>query len=102
MNLSIEGIEYFSQRDEDLFFQGLHGISSVANIEGHTITMLNNQLPDEDLRDLLALFFRYAAPMHQFRTFLTDTNKAWFRDNKSAFWHSKVFQNEETNLHRDA
>ena len=60
------------------------------------------ELTDEDLRDLLALFFRYAAPMHQFRAFLTDTNEAWFRDNKSAFWHSKVFQNEETNLRRDA
>jgi hypothetical protein len=42
-------------------------------------------LTENDLRELLALFYRYEIDMEQFSVFLDENNKDWFFENREAF-----------------
>ncbi len=48
-------------------------------------------IPDEDLRELIALFYRYKVDMKQLEIFLNNDNQAWFYEGKKAYWHKRVF-----------
>lgn len=53
---------------------------------------LGTKIIDDDLRELLALFYRYKIKnMQQLQIFLNNDNKTWFYENKKTFWHKKVF-----------
>lgn len=94
MILICKSIKFGSQHDEDAFFEWIKKIKCIKNISAagkelylHT----NNSLKDENLRDLLALFDRYKINMKQLQVFLNENNKAWFYENKKAYWHKRVF-----------
>lgn len=87
---------FYSLKDEDAFFESIKKIDCIEKFEGvydelHLyIACLD--LHDEDLRDLIALFYRYKIrKMNQLAIFLNKDNKKWFYDNKNAFWHKKIF-----------
>lgn len=88
-------IIYYSRKDEDAFFEWIKKIDCIDDISGEGenlyLHIAADDIHDHDLRDLLALFYRYNVEMSQLVRFLTKTNKSWFYDNKTAFWHKKVF-----------
>ncbi len=59
---------------------------------GLYIHLAEETLNDQDLDDVIGLFYRYKIDMQEVSRFLTDENKEWFYDNKKAFWHKKVFK----------
>ena len=48
-------------------------------------------MPDQDLREILALFYRYKIDMKQLVVFLNNKNKMWFFDPPKGYWHRRVF-----------
>lgn len=93
--LKFTSIEYYSQGDERAFFEWLDRIASVEKVGGVGTDLLlrisSTSVPDEDLRELIALVTRYLTDASQLRQFLNASNKRWFHDNKEAFWHNSVF-----------
>jgi hypothetical protein len=98
MKLTIREVPYLSENDERRFFEGLKSIPAVVATSGefHTldIDLDLQQLDDTALRELLALFMRYAVEMSCLRVLLTDENREWFHDNATAYWHQQVFGEE--------
>jgi hypothetical protein len=86
---------YYSPVDEELFFTWIEKIPSIIKDNGagdeYYLYIKNHKIPDMDLREVIALFYKYDIEMTQLKQFLNDDNKKWFYDNKQAFWHEKVF-----------
>ena len=52
----------------------------------------SNIIPDDDLRDLIGLFYRYKIPnMNQLQIFVNENNMEWFKGSPKGFWYYKVF-----------
>lgn len=85
---------YYSPGDENAFFAWLRGLHSVLNVCGVgselQIVVRDNPIPDDELRELIAVFFRYEIEMTQLALFLNEHNAHWFKQ-QGMFWHSKVF-----------
>jgi hypothetical protein len=78
---------YFSRGDEKLFFDWLQSIWAVDTVVGRgtdLLITLRKQPGDSDLRELVALFYRYQLDMRALAVLKRDT---------SSFWHAKVFGN---------
>lgn len=88
-------IWYYSRKDEDAFFEWIKKIECIEEISGTGtelyLHIATDDLHDYDLRELLALFYRYKIDMKQLHIFLNKNNKSWFCDNKKAYWHRRVF-----------
>lgn len=93
--LVCEGVRFFCNKDEDAFFEWIKKIDCIEKISAKGrklyLYIASNNIPDQNLDDLLGLFHRYKINMKQLRKFLTQNNKEWFYDNKKTFWHKKVF-----------
>lgn len=94
--LTCKSVWYYSSSDEDCFFEWIKKIPSIKKYSGkHEELFLyfeSTTIIDDDLRELLALFYRYKIKnMKQLQIFLNDNNKTWFYENNKAFWHKKVF-----------
>ena len=84
---------FYSQLDEEMFFDALKKISAVKKIKGGGADLhltVPPRLSDKALRELLGLFFRYGVEMHQLGAFLTDKNRPWFQSTEK-YWFKKVF-----------
>lgn len=86
---------FYSQTDEDAFFEWIGKIDCIENFYGEGdrlyLELATDDLHDYSLRDLLALFYRYNIDMKQLKRFLNKENRSWFFDNKKAYWHKQVF-----------
>jgi hypothetical protein len=84
---------YRSQGDENAFFAWLNSIQCVSQVRGvdRELQIQLGAPTDAELRELIALFFRYGIEQSQLAQLLNPQNAAWFRDEKSAYWHSGVF-----------
>ena len=95
--LVCKSVRFFCNKDEDAFFEWIKKINCINKIFGVDRELYlyigSGELPDQDLDDLIGLFYRYKIDISQLKRFLTDDNKNWFYDNKKAFWHKKVFGN---------
>jgi len=93
--LTCKKVLYYSLKDEDAFFEWIKKIKGIKNFEGAKdelyLDLVDEPLTDQDLEDLIGLFYRYNIDMKQLARFLTPENKSWFYDNKKAFWHKRVF-----------
>lgn len=94
-----KAVWYYSKIDEELFFNWLQKIKSIEHFDGIGdelyLYFKTPKIPDEDLRELLALFYRYKIDMKQLKAFLNDDNKEWFYGRPKGFWHRKVFGKSE-------
>lgn len=81
---------YFSQLDEDHFFNWIQQIRCVDSIEGGIIQIDSDNVSESDLRNLLAIFSRYGLPMSSLSHFETSRNRSWFRD-RDKYWYEGVF-----------
>jgi len=88
-------VRFFCNKDEDAFFEWIKKIGCIERFEGAGnelyLYICADDIHDQDLDDLIGLFYRYKIDMKQLQRFLTKDNKSWFYDNKKAFWHRRVF-----------
>ena len=83
------------------FSIGLKKISSIVDFVGKNdelhINIAKTTIGDNDLRELLALFYRYKIKnMNQLKLFLNETNRSWFYENNKSYWYKRVFSRNET------
>ena len=90
IKLDTSKVRYYSQLDEAHFFRWAKKIHCVTSIEGGYFHISAKTIPERDLRDLIAIMYRYKMPMRQLRQFLTTSNKTWFKD-KRKYWFRRVF-----------
>ena len=93
IRLSCAGIRFASYLDEKHLFTWAEEIPSFDRWDGDELVLRTRDIPDDDLRDLLALFSRYRVPMRQLAQFETQSNRYWFRAS-SSYWYTDVFESE--------
>lgn len=87
---------FYSLKDEDAFFEWIKKIECIEKFEGvydelH-LYIACIDLHDDDLRDLIALFYRYRIKqMSQLKIFLNKKNQDWFYANKQTYWWKRIF-----------
>jgi hypothetical protein len=90
-------LHFNSGCDEEAFFEWVDKIGCVSEKwflgSEHFFILNTNQIADYNLREFIALFYRYSIDMKQLAQFLSNKNKSWFFDNKKTYWHDKVFWN---------
>jgi hypothetical protein len=95
-------VHYYCHKDEDMFFEWISRIKCIVKWDGLRdelyLYVKTKRIGNENLRDLLGLFYRYKIDMKQLQIFLNKNNKSWFYDNKKAYWHRRVFGNNKKNL----
>ena len=95
ITLLCKSVWYYSSTDEDLFFEWVSKIPAIVKFDGAGdelyLYFKANKISDYDLRDLLALFYRYKIDMKQLAVFLNKKNQSWFFENHKAYWHRRVF-----------
>lgn len=95
-DLKLTSIRYYSQGDERAMFEWLDRIPSVEKVWGVGrdlfVRISDADIPDEDLRELIAVVIRYGADASQLQQFESATNRHWFRDNEQAYWHESIFR----------
>ena len=102
--LNCKSVKFYSRKDEDVFFEWIQKIDCIDKTSAYLnmlyLHIASNELHDSDLRDLLALFFRYHIDMKQLKQFLTDDNKKWFFGNPKGYWHKQVFGSKKDDTSR--
>jgi hypothetical protein len=92
--LACKRVHYFSPGDETAFFDWIGRISCVTKFEGSGDTLYlrvrGSRISDDDLRELLALFYRYRVDMKQLEQFETPRNRAWF-SRPGTYWFARVW-----------
>lgn len=86
-------VRFYHENDERAFFAWLKRIACVERFEGdgRDLLITLSRVPrDDDLRELVAFFYRYKIDMRQLASFSAGSTKAWFRDPKM-YWHRRVF-----------
>jgi hypothetical protein len=87
-------IKFYSVFDKDIFFEWVNKIECIDDVEyvgkDLFIEVACLDLHDHDLRDLIALFYRYKIEMKQLQMFLNKKNAEWFKD-PLKYWYKKVF-----------
>lgn len=95
VKLVCNSIWFYSDIDEEIFFEWLQKIPSIQKIEAVSsdlnLYVDKKLLNDDDFRELLALFYRYKVDMKQLQTFLTKKNREWFYGSPKGYWHYRVF-----------
>lgn len=93
--LVAHSIPFLSPWDERSFFQRLKRLKCVETFGGEgtelRIVVRNESVSDANLRELLALFFRYGVEMTQLAAFESDGNRAWFKSS-TKYWYRRVFR----------
>jgi hypothetical protein len=87
-------MRYLSQGDEAAFFAWLKSIPGVVAVVGSgrelKIQLRSKRLPQQGLRELIALYTRYGGNLNELAQFSTEANSAWFKA-PNAVWHRAVF-----------
>lgn len=94
IELKATGVRFFSQGDEEAFFNWLNKLPFIKRCEGRGLTLYISVDPkavDEGgLRELLAVFRRYGVELRQLAVFDRAEFKHWFCSNQ-AYWYEEVF-----------
>ena len=95
VTLICKRVYYYSPTDKELFFEWISRIPSIKSFEGvHDELHLfveNSEIPDQDLREIISMFYRYKIDMKQLQIFLNPKNKSWFHGTGRGYWYKKVF-----------
>jgi len=94
--LICKAVKYHSLCDEDAFFEWIKKIPSIVRYDGALdelyLYMKGKNISNRDLRELIALFYRYKVEMSQLQIFMNKRNQKWFHDGKiKGYWHARVF-----------
>lgn len=84
IKLICKRVIFYSQIDEDLFFEWIKRISAIVDIKGVVdeihLYISDCNLDSTSLRELNALFKRYKINRKQLQVFLNDGNKHWLAE----------------------
>jgi hypothetical protein len=83
-----------SAGDEKAFFDWLQSIPCVEAAVGRSRALhitLRKQPSNSELRELIALLYRYRLDMRPPAALRNARNEGWFAENRSSFWHVHVF-----------
>jgi len=89
-----EPVPFFSEGDEDYFFEWLKSITAVKDLVGCTRGLeltLADHVDDPSLRELIGLMTRYGLDMKWLRSLRTKQNEHWFAHDNT-YWYSSVFE----------
>ena len=93
--LVCKSVRFYARKNEDAFFEWIKKIDCIDEISAAGkelyLHISTDDIHDQDLDDLIGLFYRYKINMKQLQRFLTKDSKKWFYDNKKSFWHRRVF-----------
>ena len=93
--LTCKSVYFYSPVDESLFFEWIKRIPGIKKVGGVGdklyLHFKTTSISDNDLRDLLAMFYRYKIDMKQLRQFLNEDNREWFYGKPKGYWHRRVF-----------
>lgn len=88
-------IKFFSPYDITTFTQWVKKISVITsytiNNSEINLQIKSKNISKIDLKDLIALLYRYKIDMTQLQIFLKESNRSWFYDNKKSYWHALIF-----------
>lgn len=93
MRLEIDELTFYSQKDETNFFAWLKSIDAIEFVRGEGLSIIANVLEpvsDPDLRELIAVLYRYGVDMKQLDHLVNDANREWFAV-PGMYWYSRVF-----------
>ena len=92
--LTCTDVFFYSMLDEDMFFAWIEKIACIEKFEGFRnklyLDLVERNLDDNDIQELIALFYRYKIDMKQLGRFLNDQNKEAFKP-----WHKKIFDGKK-------
>ncbi len=96
--LTCKSVWYYSEIDEDLFFAWIKRIPSIIKFKGigdelH-LYIKSNTISNDDLGELIGLFYRYKINMEQLKQFVTDDNKEWFTT-EGSYWFEPIFGSDK-------
>lgn len=95
VKLVCKSVWFYSKIDEEKFFEWVQDIKSIARINGVGdelyLFLTSSDIADDDLREIIALFYRYKIDMKQLTIFLNAKNKEWFFGSPKGYWHRRVF-----------
>ena len=83
-------IRYWSYLDEKSFFEWAQSIPCVTSVEGGFLHIKSKRLSESNLRDLIAIMYRYGLPMQQLLQFCSSSNEHWFKS-ADTYWFKAVF-----------
>jgi hypothetical protein len=91
--LKAKKLKFCSMIDEELFFTWLDKIPSIVHVEGigdciHIF--VEKKITKNDLREILAVFYRYNIEMTQLQVFNCKAFSKWFPV-PGAYWYERVF-----------
>lgn len=93
--LICKGVTFYTFMDQQLFFTWINRTLCIDSFTAASdelyLHLVAEQLSDEDLQELIGIFYRYKIDMKQLSRFVTEQNKHWFSEDKKAFWHRRVF-----------
>jgi hypothetical protein len=90
VRLNCSGVKFGSQLDEKHLFSWALEIPCVVRWEQDQLVVRSRRLSKSDLRDLVALLWRYNIPMQQLAQFRNSTNEGWFAA-PGTYWHQRMF-----------
>lgn len=93
MEIVIREGTYYSSADESAFYDRLAGLRCIAGVRGARDGLhisLSRRPSDMQLREIIALLYRYELDMKPLTALLTEKNASWYAD-PNTFWHAAVF-----------
>lgn len=94
VELAVRDISFYSQGDQDAFFQWLNRIPGVEGYRGQRSTLLlaaNPNIGEEwDPVEFVALYRRYNIDMKELRVLFTSRLDPWYRD-PERYWYNEIF-----------
>lgn len=73
-------VSFYSMLDEDMFFEWIKKIKCIKSFEGARdelyLDLIESELDYNDMKDLIALCFRYKIKMKQLAPLINEKNKA--------------------------
>ena len=94
IQLVCKKVKFYALKDEDAFFEWtkrIECIKDVSAVGDELYLYVPEVIADDDLRDILALFYRYKIDMKQLARFLNDTNRSWLYEGYKGYWYDNVF-----------
>jgi hypothetical protein len=89
--ITCKSVKFYSLNDEDAFFEWIKRIKCIEKFEGAReylyLDLVNRELSYDDIKDLIALLYRYKIDMHQLAKFYNESNKNAFTP-----WSKKIFK----------
>lgn len=99
MDIEITLKSFYSMGDERRFFQGLKEISSITEVCGVgrnlIIKIQMRSFSKDNLRELLALLWRYSISLAPLKVFADKKKFLWLNDSR-CYWYKSMFKEDST------